>query len=196
MSNEINIFIATDNLIQVTELKDAEDDSYIDDATIKMALFEQEPIHPDAEEAAITANEGSKTKIKISGHGLTTDDFIYIEGSQNYDSDITATPAEYPIDSVPDKDHIIIVAAFVAETFTGDENIYVAVRKGDAWPISLTHEDGDADGYYDGILPDTLKGLTEYGSSDSIVYYLFVEIVKGTSKRTERLKCRAVYPPV
>jgi len=195
MSNEMNIFIATDNLIEIKELKDAETDSYINDATIKMALFEQELKHPDADEAAESENAGSKTKIKISKHNLTTDDFIYIEGSQNYDSDITADPAEYQIDSIPDADHIIIVAAYAAETFTGNENIYVAVRKGDAWPIELTHEESDDDGYYDGILPDTLKALTIYGSAESSIYYLFVEIVKGTSKRTERLKCKAIYPP-
>ena len=188
MSDEINIFIATDNLIQVTELKDAETDSYIDDATIKMALFEQEPIHPDTA-AAVDKGDG-KVGIPCESHGLTAGtDYIRVEGMQNYDG-------EYLLDATTSANELVITATYAAEIFTAGENIYVAVRKGDAWPISLTHEEADDDGYYDGILPDTLKGLTEYGSSDSIVYYLFVEIVKDTNKRTERLKCKAVYPPV
>lgn len=115
--------------------------------------------------AAVTVDADDKAKIPVYSDDLTTNDFVRIEGTKNYDGQhaITAVETGY-ITIDPD-------GGFVAETFTGEENIYIGVVNGD--DIALTHEGGDDDGYYDGILPDTLIGLLV-----NVSYYLFIKLFK------------------
>lgn len=112
--------------------------------------------------AAVTANAGAKTKIPMHSDDLTaTTGFVRIEGTINYDG-------QYAIDA-KETGYITIVKAYAAETFTGEENIYIGIVNGK--DIALTHVGGDADGYYDGILPDTLIGLLV-----NVSYYLFIRL--------------------
>jgi len=168
-------FMASDNLIQVTGLRDAVTGGYINDASVKMSLFLESVLNPNAE--AVTDKGSGKVGIPATGHGRSADDYIRLEGFDNYDG-------EYEIDSVS-ANEIVIVATYVQETLSGTEQIYVGVPFGT--DISLTYVDG-SDGNYQGVLPDTLKGLIERNW-----YFLFITAIKDTSRLTSKLKWKAVY---
>jgi len=132
---------------------------------------------------------GGKVGIPVLNHGRIASDYVRFEGFVNYN-------AEYSIDSVTN-DKIIIVAAYVAETFTGNEQIFIGIE--DGCNITLSYVAG-SDGDYRGILPDTLKGLVEYGSSQTSgglvetgLYYLFVTATKGADKTSKRMALEAKY---
>lgn len=192
MSDTNKFFIHSDTLIKVLTLTDAETEALINVAdSAKLTLCRKPPLNPDAAGLSVTANGGGKTKIPIAAHGLVLDgdtppyvagdEHVRIQGSRNYEG-------EADVHSVPDANNIIIDKAFVLEKFTGNESIYFAVKNGHG--INLTHGGGDANGYWDGIEPDTLIGLIE-----SQMYYLFVEFVVGASKKTFRVEWPAVYDP-
>lgn len=133
---------------------------------------------------------GGKVGIPVLNHDLVDTGYVRLQRFVNYDE-------EYDLDSVKN-DKIIITATYAAETFTGNEQIYVGIPNG--CNITLTYV-ASSDGKYRGILPDTLKGLVEYSSSQTVSsglaetgkYYLFVEAVKGTSKSTKRIAINASY---
>ena len=110
---------------------------------------------------AISAAAGAKTQIPMNTTGLTTNDFIRLESTKNYNG-------QYDIDAIEDG-LVTIVEPYIAEIFTGNEVIYIGIGGGK--DIALTHVGGDADGYYDGIQPDTLEGV--YHGAD---YFLFEKI--------------------
>lgn len=196
MSETNKFFIASDTLIKVLSLRDAETLDYINainGGSAKMTLCRLETKTPKAGEVSVTEAAGAKTKITITAHGLPLDadappyapgdEHVHIQGTRNFDG-------EADIFSVPDANNIVIDMAFVLEKFKGTEVIYFAVKNG--WEIALTHAVGvDPDGYWDGIEPDTLIGLLE-----KIDYYLFVEFIKGAVKKTFRIKWPAEYDPV
>lgn len=262
---EEEVYIDSDTLVEVTGLRDAESGDYINDATIKMSLFEGDELNISCCELAFTsggaaepvagnilkgvtssatatiksviltsgtwaegdavgifeivnrvgtftaggenldlygaqgnliqlnvatiaaaaftsgaetANEGAKTKLRIRRHTLTTDSYIYIQGSVNYDG--------YHTPSAVELDKITIDVAFVAEDTMGDEVVFEGISG--ATNISLTHEEGDAEGYYDGILPDDMVGLV-----NDNYYWRIILITKATSILTVKQRCRAIY---
>ena len=269
MSADGTFYVESDNLVQLTGLKDAETDEYINDATVVMSLFHKDEIKAKAstdaakklaftsggtyeikdgdliegntsgakayiqnvivtsgtwgggdaagdlwiyqqsgtfqsETLKVGANgdvatisgdsDGTKTSIECTGHGLVSSDYIRLAGFINYNG-------ECSIDSIPDIDHLVIAKTHVDEEFVGDEKIYIGVPNGTK--ISMTHEGGDADGYYDAILPDTLKGVLEYTETSTLagmvytgLYYLFVEATKGSSKVTIRLLWQGEYSAI
>jgi len=168
-------FIASDNLVQVNGLRDAATGNYVNDAEIKMSLFVESTFNPD--NAAVTDETGGKVGVPATSHGLSADDYIRLEGTENYDG-------EYAIDSV-EANKIIIVATYVAETLSGAEKIYTGVPNGTNLPVNYVDA---SDGNYEGVLPDTLKGIVERDW-----YCLFVEAIKDTNRLTSRLKWKAVY---
>lgn len=118
----------------------------------------------DSTGMAVVLLGGGQVKIPMATHGLTTDDFIRIESSKNYNN-------QYDIDAIDAgaAGYVTITATNVAESFHGDEPIYIGVGGGK--DIILTHEGGDADGYYDGIQPDTLQEVIEAN-----LYFVFEKI--------------------
>ena len=115
----------------------------------------------------MSANAGSKTKIPVEEHGLTTSDRIRPQATYNYDGEVT-------INSIPDRNHVVINKAYAAEKFTGSEKIYVGLREG--CNISMPHI---ANGTYRGIMPDTIKKMLE-----STSFRVFVTITNGGYKVT------------
>jgi len=67
-------FMASDNLIQVTGLRDAVTGGYINDASVKMSLFLESVLNPNAE--AVTDKGSGKVGIPATGHGRSADDYI------------------------------------------------------------------------------------------------------------------------
>ncbi len=107
---------------------------------------------------------GGQVKIPMNTVGLTTDDFVRIESTKKYNG-------QFDIDALDagQDGYVTITAVNVAETFTGNEVVYIGIAGGK--DIAITHEGGDADGYYDGIQPDTLESVYENSK-----YYLFEKI--------------------
>lgn len=176
------LYCDSDNLLQVTGVSDGLTGDYINDATVTAVLFET--LVRRLSGAASDAGGGT-VNLPITAHGLLDSDYIRLEGTQNYDE-------EYAVSSIPDTNHVIITATFAAETFTGKEEVYYAIRRTTGtWPEALAHEEGDDDGYYDGILPDDTIGIL-FGT----FCYIYVTIISGVSKLTLRKKWRALYAPV
>lgn len=182
-----NIFISSDNLVTLTGLTDAEDDSEVDDATVVMSLFSQTTKSPDA--AVADLKGGGLVGIPCTAHGLVAGDYIRIEGSQNYND-------EFTVHADTTANEIVITHDQDAETFTGNEIIYVGMINGTN--ISMTP--AGSGGVYTGILPDTLQRMFEYtaspafaGTTETGLFYLFIEAVKATARMTKRLALQAVY---
>jgi len=126
---------------------------------------------------AETANEGAKTKIAVDRHLLTAANHVRIQGSLSYDE-------SYDIDAV-EIGKITIPAAYVAEKFTSEENIYVGVLGG----VDVTLDYVEAsNGNYRGTLPDTMKNI-----DDDEQLFLFIKADKNTSDLLIRLRCKGVY---
>jgi len=130
---------------------------------------------------------GGKVGIPVIGHTCVANDYVRIESSRKYNKECT-------VDSVTN-DKIVITAAYVAETFSGAERVYLGVPNG--CDITLPYVT-DSNGNYRGTLPDTMEGLVEYGASVSGGevkgnYFLFIWAEKDTSKATKRLAMPAGY---
>lgn len=98
--------------------------------------------------AARDAGAG-KVGLPIEAHGRVAAGYVHIIGSSNYDG-------EEVIDSV-ERDEILITATYVAEVFSGKEEVYVGI-KGTGLPgISLSDDSG---GDYSAYLPEDLKRYT------------------------------------
>lgn len=182
-----DLYISTDNVVTWSELKDSETDAYENAATVNMSAFEKTAKAPNA--AAAADKGGGKVGIPCTAHGLTSADYIRIEGSINYNKEVA-------VDGDTTADEIVIVATYVAETFNGYERIFVGIKNGTN--ISLPYT--GTPGLYRGILPDTLCRLREYSATQTFgektevgKYYLFVEANKGTSRTTKRVDLEAKY---
>jgi hypothetical protein len=114
---------------------------------------------------AVSVAAGADTKITIPNHGLTTVDFIYIEGSYNYEK-------QKDVKTLDDWQNITIDDAYVAEKFTGLEKVFVGLRNAKDIAVTTT----GAGGNYKGTLPDSVKKLIK----DSF-YHVRWLIVYGTS---------------
>ena len=107
---------------------------------------------------------GADTKLTIPNHGLDTNDFIYIEGSGNYEGQ-----KDVKVQDAWNK--LTIDDAYVLEKFLGTEKVFIGLRN--AKSISLTST--GSGGNYKGTLPDSVKKLIK----DSF-YHVRWFIVYGT----------------
>ena len=130
---------------------------------------------------AVVLLGGGQVKIPMPTTGLTTNDFVRIEGTKHYNG-------QFDVDAVDvgQAGYITITAVNVAESLTSDEPIYIGI--GDGKDLALTHGGGDADGYYDGNQPDTLEGIF-----DATTYFVFVEITYAGNVVLHRYQWQAGY---
>ncbi len=128
----------------------------------------------DSTGLAVVLLGGGQVKIPMDTVGLTTNDFIRIESSKNYND-------QFDIDALDagQAGYVTITAVNVAESLTGDEPIYIGIGGGK--DIAFAHVGGDADGYYDATQPDTLEGVYE-----TKPYYVFEKIVYGPTVSLHR----------
>lgn len=183
-----DVYISTDNVVTWSELKDSETDAYENAATLTMSLFKKTPLTPIAAGPAVDKG-GGKVGIPCTAHGLTSADYIRIEGSQNYND-------EYAVDATSTANEIVITAAYVAETFLETERIFIGIA--DGTNISLPYT--GTPGLYRGVLQDTMQRLIEYTATPTFgeitetgLYYLFIEAVKGASRTTKRIALEGKY---
>lgn len=182
-----DIYISSDNLVTLTGLTDAEDDSEVNDATVVMSLFSQTTKSPNA---AVAVNKGGGlVGIPCTAHGLVENDYIRMEGSQNYND-------EYAVHADTSANEIVITETYVAETFLGTELIYIGMVNGTNIEMNAKGSGGE----YTEILPDTLQRMVEYSASQTYgeltqtgLFYLFIEAVKGSARMTKRIGLQAVY---
>lgn len=182
------LLIESDNIVTWDGLTDAETGAYVNDAdSMLMSLFKKDPLSPKAEAAVMKG--GGEVGIPCTAHGQVAGDFIRIEGSLNYNDELEVQSAT--------ADEIVITHDQDAETFTGNERIFIGVPSGNG--ISLSYV-ADSDGVYKGNIPDTLGGLIEYVGTQTYgeltetgLYYLFVEAVKDSARRTKRMALEAAY---
>ena len=184
-----DIYISSDNLVTLTGLTDAETDAEVDDATVVMSLFSQTTKSPTVDGTADDkGGVPNEVGIPSTAHGLVAGDYIRIEGSQNYND-------EYEIQSVS-ANEIVIESAYTAETFTGNEVIYIGMKNG----TNITMAAAGSGGVYTGIMPDTLERMVEYSASQTFgeltttgLFYLFLEAIKAGARMTKRIALQAVY---
>ena len=165
------------------------------DAQGRLGLLDQfsaftagESLDIDLDKNVATTEGDSSQAVQVGGdvwlplrnHGLKDGDSVLIDGSRNYDG--------IEVLGVGEKDRIRITAAFVAERFTGEEDVYRILPNGNE--IVLTHVGGDDAGYYDGILPKTIDGLIEDEN-----YYLFIVFIKNGIQTLARVYWKAVFYP-
>ena len=130
---------------------------------------------------------GGKVGIPVIDHNCIANDYVRIK-TKKYNG-------EYTINSVTN-DKIVITETYVAETFKSTGKVYIGVPNG--YNITLPYVN-ESDGDYRGVLPHTLEGLVEYGTSqqtsDSVKgkYFLFMWAEKDTSKATKKIPLRAAY---
>lgn len=171
------LYLDTANRIQVAGLRDYEGD-YQNDVTVECALFHQTKKELDS---ADVQDDGGNAQITLTDHGLSVGDFVYLEGTVNYNG-------WWDVTDVTDSDTFTIDATYAEETFDGTEKLYQAVRTSTTWPIAMTYE-AASDGDYYAILPEDMGGLDE-----NSLYYLFVVAKPGTSDQlTARLTLKAEY---
>jgi hypothetical protein len=183
-----DVYISTDNVVTWSELKDAETDAYDNAATLTMSLFKKVPLNPIAAGPAVLKG-GGLVGIPCTAHGLIENDYIRIEGSQNYND-------EFTVHADTTANEIVITHTQDAETFLGTERIFIGIADGTNVPLPYT----GTPGLYRGTLPDTLQRMIEYTASQTYgelsetgKYYLFVEAVNGASRTTKRVPLEAIY---
>jgi len=130
-------YIETDNVVKILGLRDAETETYINDATVTGIVYKLPALNPSV---AAAANMGSGlVGITVTDHGLTVGDTIRIEDTVNYDT-------EYVLQIGTTTDILAITATYIAETFTGEEHIYEAIAGTVTVPIAfhyVTASNGD-----------------------------------------------------
>ena len=179
-----NIYISSDTLVKVTGLTDESTEEYVNDATITMALYRELVLHPDMGSTVEDSGDG-KIQVQINSHGLTTDDYVRLVGFQDYNDESGAV-----LEVIDENTVKLNISYSNDEECNGHESIYVALRRSNGtWPISLAYQAGTNGNYY-GILPKDILGLV-HGN----FYWLFVDIVKDSSRLVSRLDWRAVYHP-
>ena len=92
---------------------------------------------------------GGTVGLPIEGHGRVASDYVHLIGTANYDGEKAIVSVE--------RDEILITAAYVAEVFTGKEEVYIGI-KGTGLPSIALADDGGGD--YSALLPDDLEKYT------------------------------------
>jgi len=153
------IYIETDTLLQVKDLKDASDD-YVNDATIVASLYYLKTLLAAAGSIVDLGGEPNKITIPVPlGHGLITADVIRLIGSSNYNVEYTLT------DSADQT--ITIASAYTAEILLGSEVIYKGLKNA----INLSVTSQDSVGNYQGTLPGATVALT-FNSLYWLMYHI------------------------
>lgn len=158
-------FIDTDNIIRVEGLRNVVTGNYVNDATITGILYELPALNPDV--AAAVSKAGGKVGILCAGHGRAEGDHIRMERSQNYNAD-------YTLDALTSANELVVTATYVAETFTGEEFIYIAVETTPI-PVTFSYEAASSGNYVGKIAytENLLQGLD---------YVLCIKEVSGSEQ--------------
>ena len=171
-----NLFMDSSNLIKVNALTNADTSALINDADIEVSICHADIRNPTANGAAVDKG-GGVVGIPCVGHGLKEGDWVYIHGTTNYEG-INA------ITSGVSADEITITATYVAETFHGEEQIYLGM-------LNATEKDFVAvgsGGNYKVTIDFSTVPLVE-----NDYYYLVIHTVKDSSKLVSRPKWKAIY---
>lgn len=131
-------YIDTDNIIRVEGLQNVVTEAYVNDATITGILYNLPALNPNA--AAAVDKGSGKVGIPCTGHGQVEGDSIRLERTLNYNAD-------YMVLAETSTDELVVTATYVAETFTGDEFIYVAIVGTVDVPITFSYVDYSSGNY-------------------------------------------------
>lgn len=126
---------------------------------------------------AAVDESGGIVGIPVLDHDLVQNDRVRIANSLNYNT-------EYALTGVTN-DKIKFSETYAAETFDGNAKVYCGVSG--ACNISMSYV-ADSSGNYRGHIPDDAKGIIERAW-----YYIFIESIKGTTKRLDCVKWQATY---
>lgn len=159
--------IDTDNVVRVEGLRNVVTEIYINDATITGILYVLPTLAPTVDGVAVDKGSG-KVGIPCVAHGQTSGDSIRIERSVNYNND-------YMVDGDTTVDELVIVETYTAETFTGEEFIYIAIVGTKDAPISFTYSAG-SDGDYVGKIVYTAPLIQD------IDYVMCIKEVSGAEQ--------------
>jgi len=171
------LYVGSDNRIAVNGLRSASaPNTYINDAVVKMSVVSKTLIHLNAVGVAVNKG-GGKVGLPSTEHGLSTGAIVHLEGTDNYD-------AIYTVDATSSNNEIVVTATYVAETFTGNEYLFVAVKN--AGNLALEYV-ADSDGKYLGNIPDTAKLVLD------TFYYVLIHITAGADITIIRQDWKAVY---
>jgi hypothetical protein len=174
MNNKQELYVRSDNIIQLANLQDAVASTYVNDATVTASIFESMPHNLDSA-AAVDAGGGS-VDIPLTAHSFSVGETVRLVNTRNYDGQYTITAI--------DTNDFTISATYVAETFEDDAVVYRGVPN--ALDITLAY-DGNSTGTYNGIVPRTAVLL------ESSWYSIFATAVSGSYQLVERLNCRAIF---
>ena len=174
-----NLYIGSDTTLRLNGLvnQSGTSDVYVTNATVTATLYEYTRMRHPSRAAAVTLSAGTKTGIPCEAHGFTSGQYVLIHGTLNYDG-------EYALDATTTADQLVIVASYVAETFTGKETIQRAVPSARA--LALTYI-GSSNGNYKGTVPDTIDLI------HNEQYHLVISVSDGTSTMVDRQLVRAQY---
>ena len=78
----------------------------------------RDSLEQNLDNAAAVDKSGGKVGIPCTGHGYSTDDQVFLNGTTNYDGVET-------VDSSSSANEIVIVATYAAETFAGTETVCI-----------------------------------------------------------------------
>lgn len=169
------LYMESDLNLELQNLRDKDDAAEVG-ATVTASLYALTTLLVKAGVAVDEGGAPNEVTIPMTtGHGLLVDDVIRLVGTISYDGEhtLTAVAAE----------SITFELAFTAETFIGDETVYVGIFN--ATGIDLPHV---ADGNYLGNFPDDevpLRADTEY--------YLFYDVDADPTFLLIRKKVKAAY---
>ena len=159
-------YIDSDNVIRVEGLRNVVTEAYINDATITSILYELPTLAPTVDGVAV--DKSGTVGIPCVAHGKVSGDSIRIERSVNYNND-------YLLQAATSVDELVITATYVAETFTGEEFIYLAVVGTVTVPITFSYESG-SNGNYVGKVAYTAPLL------QGIDYVMCIKEVSGAEQ--------------
>jgi len=139
----------SEKIIELDALTDQVDDSYINDATVTGHIAELEPISLDAGEAVQDAT--GKPKFKITGHTLTTDDFVMCVGLREYNG--TDFAAVFAVET----NYVTLDLTYTAEIVKAGAAFYKIVHsKNDAAYDQTMSYVAASDGKYRAIIVDQI----------------------------------------
>ncbi len=136
------LLVESDNLWRVTSLTDKTDNSYINNATIKVGVCEDTPLSLGG---VISDLGGGEVNLPIASHKKATGEYVRIVGSKGIDGEYSIT--------VVDPSNIKITATYVADADYTHTEVYEVVSNG--YQISISYVPS-SDGDYQGTLPDIL----------------------------------------
>lgn len=149
---------------------------FVDDEPLKVMGIQGALVKGGDSTGAVTIG-GTKTKILVPNHGLTLNDHIRIQGSFSYEVSLG-------LDTIDDWQNITIAQAYVAEKFTGLEEVFIGLRNAKDISVATTGSSGN----YKGTIPDSVKKLIK----DSF-YMVFFTITYGAFEITLAKRWEAEY---